>query len=56
MLLHLAELSDKGTQRSIDRAMMLVSPVLTIGIGALIGGLFVSVVQAMLSVNQLAFQ
>jgi flagellar biosynthesis protein FliQ len=30
--------------------------VLTIGIGALIGGLFVSVMQAMLSVNQLAFQ
>jgi general secretion pathway protein F len=56
MLLHLAEISDKGTQSSIDRAMALVSPVLTIAIGALIGGIFVSVMQAVLSVNQLAFQ
>jgi general secretion pathway protein F len=53
MLLHLADLSAKETQRSIDRAMTLVSPVLTIGIGALIGGLFVSIVRALLSVNDL---
>jgi general secretion pathway protein F len=53
MLLHLADLSTKETQRSIDRAMTLVSPLLTIGIGALIGGLFVSVVRALLSVNEL---
>jgi general secretion pathway protein F len=56
MLLHLADISDKGTQSSIDRAMTLVSPVLTIAIGALIGGIFVSVMQAVLSVNQLVFQ
>jgi general secretion pathway protein F len=56
MLLHLAEISDKGTQSSIDRAMTLLSPVLTIAIGALIGGIFVSVIQAVLSVNQLVFQ
>ena len=56
MLLHLADLSAKETQRSIDRAMMLVSPLLTIFIGALIGGLFVSIVQALLSVNQLVLQ
>jgi general secretion pathway protein F len=53
MLLHLADLSAKETQRSIDRAMTLVSPLLTIGIGALIGGLFVSIVRALLSVNEL---
>jgi general secretion pathway protein F len=53
MLLHLADLSGKETQRSIDRAMTLVSPLLTIGIGAAIGGLFVSIVQALLSVNEL---
>jgi general secretion pathway protein F len=56
MLLHLADLSAKETQRSIDRAMMLVSPLLTIGIGALIGGLFVSIVRALLSVNELVLQ
>jgi len=56
MLLHLAELSDKEAQRSIDRAMTLISPLLTIMIGGLIGSLFVSVVQALLSVNQLALQ
>jgi general secretion pathway protein F len=53
MLLHLADLSTKETQRRIDRAMTLVSPLLTIGIGALIGGLFVSIVRALLSVNDL---
>ena len=57
MLLHLAELSDKEAQGgSIDRAMTLISPLLTIMIGGLIGGLFVSVVQALLSVNELALQ
>jgi len=53
MLLHLADLTARETQRSIDRVMTLVSPLLTIGIGALIGGLFVSVVRALLSVNEL---
>jgi general secretion pathway protein F len=56
MLVHLADLSDKEAQRSIDRAMTLISPLLTIMIGGLIGSLFVSVVQALLSVNQLALQ
>jgi general secretion pathway protein F len=56
MLLHLADLSDKEAQRSIDRAMTLISPLLTIVIGGLVGSLFVSVVQALLSVNQLALQ
>jgi general secretion pathway protein F len=56
MLLHLADLSARETQRGIDRAMTLVSPLITIAIGALIGGLFVSIVQALLSVNQLVLQ
>ncbi len=56
MLLHLADLTAKETQRSIDRAMTLVSPLLTIGIGALIGGLFVFIVQALLSFNALVLQ
>jgi general secretion pathway protein F len=56
MLLHLADLSARETQRSIDRAMTLVSPLLTIGIGALIGGLFVFIVQALLSFNALVLQ
>jgi len=33
-----------------------VSPLLTIVIGALIGGLFASIVQALLSMNELAFK
>jgi general secretion pathway protein F len=56
MLLHLADLSARETQRSIDRAMTLVSPLLTIGIGALIGGLFVFIVEALLSFNALVLQ
>jgi len=53
MLLHLADLSARETQRSIDRAMTLVSPLLTIVIGGLIGGLFVFIAQALLSLNSL---
>lgn len=53
MLLHLADLTEKEVQNNIDRAMTLLSPVLTIVIGGLIGGLFISVIQALLSVNQM---
>ena len=40
-------------QRSFWIAVICGAVILTIGIGALIGGLFVSIVRALLSVNEL---
>lgn len=56
MLLHLAELTETETQRRIDRAMTLLGPAMTIVIGAVIGTLVLSVMQAVLSVNALALR
>jgi general secretion pathway protein F len=54
MLLQLADVLENETELKIDRAMVLLTPVLTITIGVLVGGLILSVMQAILSVNQLA--
>ncbi len=56
MLLHLAQLTDKATHRKIDRAMTLLGPALTVIIGLMVGGLIVSVMQAILSVNDLVLR
>ena len=56
MLLHLADLTETETQRRIDRAMTLLGPAMTIIIGAVIGTLVLSVMQAVLSVNALALR
>jgi general secretion pathway protein F len=56
MLLHLADLADKATQRKIDRAMTLLGPVLTVVIGMVVGGLIISVMQAVLNVNELVLR
>lgn len=56
MLLHLAELSENETQQRVDRAMTLIGPAMTIVIGAVIGTLVLSVMQAVLSVNELALR
>jgi general secretion pathway protein F len=56
MLLHLADISDVQAERQIERLMTLLTPTLTILIGVVVGGLILSVMQAILGVNQLAFQ
>ena len=56
MLLRLAVLFDAQTQRAIDRAMGLLTPVLTIVIAAIVGALIMSVMTAILSINELAAQ
>ena len=44
------------TSERIERLMTLLTPVLTIGLGAMVGGLIMSVMQAILAVNELAIR
>ncbi len=53
MLLRVADIYDREVQRSVDRLMALLVPILTIGLGVLIAGIIVSVLVAILSVNRL---
>ncbi len=54
MLLHYADLTEKTVEQSIERFMALLAPLLTIGIGLFVGALILSVLQAIMSINQLA--
>ena len=56
MLLHLADMTDGDAQMEIDKLMTLLTPALTIVIGVAVGGVMMSVMHAILSVNQLALQ
>ncbi len=55
MLFHCARILESQTQRKINRIMTWFSPVLTLLIGLGIGGIIMSVMNAILSVNELAF-
>ena len=54
MLLRVADIFEATLQRRLDRVTALITPVLTLGIGFLVGGLIVSVMGALLSINELA--
>lgn len=54
MLLHLAEVEDANVQRQVENLMTLLTPVITLVIGTFIGGLILSVMQAVMSVNEIA--
>ena len=54
MLLRIAAMFERQTQRSIERAMALLTPALTITIAAVVGGLIMTVMDAVLSINDLA--
>lgn len=56
MLVHFASVQEQDTERSIERAMTLLGPALTISIGLVVGGLIVSVMQAILSINELVLR
>lgn len=56
MLLHAAQSNETAAYRRIERSMTALTPLLTLAIGGLIGGLIVAVMRAILSVNDLAFQ
>jgi general secretion pathway protein F len=53
MLLRLADLLESDVQRTLDRALAMLVPVLTILLGALVAGIIASVMMAVLSVGAL---
>jgi general secretion pathway protein F len=56
MLKRVAVTFEQQTQRSIERFMTMLTPALTVAIAGLVGGLIMTVVNAILSINELAFQ
>jgi general secretion pathway protein F len=54
LLLYLADSNDADIARRLERAMTLLTPALTLLLGLLIGGLILSVMRVILSVNELA--
>jgi general secretion pathway protein F len=54
MLFRVAEIFETALQRRLDRMTALLTPVLTLTIGLLVGGLIVSVMNALLGINELA--
>ncbi|KQQ25368.1 secretion system protein [Methylobacterium sp. Leaf123] len=54
VLLHAAEMHETQTRQRIDRLLALLTPLVTVAIGGLIGGLIISVMGAIMSVGQLA--
>lgn len=55
MLMRVAEIYDKQLRVSIQRMLALLEPALIITLGLMIGGIIVSILLAILSVNDLAF-
>ncbi len=55
MLLKVAVIYDKQLKTAITRLLALLEPILIIGLGLMIGGIIVSILMAILSVNDLAF-
>jgi general secretion pathway protein F len=56
MLLRAAVVFEQQTKRSVDRLMTLLTPLLTLAMALLVGGLIVTVMNAILSINELAMQ
>ena len=54
LLLHIAASHDAAVARMLERIATLMTPVLTVLIGLLVGGLIMSVMRAILSLNELA--
>ncbi len=56
MLLRVAGSFERSTERSIERAMSLLTPLLTVMIAGLVGALVLTVMNAVLGINELATQ
>jgi general secretion pathway protein F len=56
MLGRVADIYEAALQRQLDRVTSLLTPILTILIGVMVGGLILSVIGAIVSVNDLALQ
>jgi general secretion pathway protein F len=55
MLRRIAEIHDDSVERRLAHLVALLVPVLTIGLGVIIAGVIVSILVAVLSINQLVF-
>lgn len=53
VLLHAADMHESQTRERVDRLLALLTPLVTVAIGGLIGGLIVSVMSAILGVAEL---
>lgn len=53
MLLHVADTEEKALSNYIDRRMTLLTPILTVAMGLFVGGIVMSIMRAILSVNDL---
>ena len=53
MLLYVAAGEERAVSHTIDRLMTLLTPLLTIALGLFVGGIVMSIMQAILSVNEL---
>lgn len=51
-----ADIMQREAQRSLDRLLALMTPAITIMLGFLVGGLVISVMTALLSINELSMQ
>ncbi|MDE2385454.1 MAG: type II secretion system F family protein [Alphaproteobacteria bacterium] len=56
ILKHVAALETKALTTAIERLITLLTPVLTIVMGLMVGGIVMSIMRAILSINQLASQ
>lgn len=56
MLRHVEKVFESQLRRRIDQMLTLLAPTLTIVIGVIVGGLIMSVMSAILSINELAFK
>jgi general secretion pathway protein F len=56
MLLHAAEVYERKVERNLDRAVALITPVLTILIGIGVGSLVLSVMDAVFSINEMVLR
>ena len=56
MLLRVAALFERATERAVERTMSLMTPLLTVLIAILVGGLVLTVMNAVLGINELAAQ
>jgi general secretion pathway protein F len=56
MLARVAEIYEAALQRQLQRITSLLTPILTVCIGLVVGGLLLSVMGAIVSVNDLALQ
>ncbi len=56
MLMHLAEITDGEIERQVETMLTLLTPAITLALGGMVGGMILSVMQAILSVNAIALQ